>query len=225
MAAVSPAFGSAYWAGATSSHPGAGHDREPRRGGPGISPGDSDAREPRDTDPRQHLWSPVGAAQLAVPPGKIPLRRSMTHCGRILVIQPPRTAAHPPRSKESSQSSAKPRQILPNPAKSCQILPNRLRCREPPLAESAQKRAFAGKSGRKLASVRRRARADLVSATLASPPFGPPSSATPPSGTSPSRTVPSRTILRPHARRVPQLLLVDLFGANYGQQQQGRQHE
>ena len=110
MAAVSPAFGSAYWAGATSSHP--GHDREPRKGGPGISPGDSDAREPRDTDLRQHLWSPARAAQLAV------LRRSMTHCGRIPVIQPPRTAARPSRSKESLQSSAKPRQILPNPAKS-----------------------------------------------------------------------------------------------------------
>ena len=151
MAAVSPAFGSAYWAGATSSHPGAGHDREPRRGGPGISPGDSDAREPRDTDPRQHLWSPVGAAQLAVPPGKIPLRRSMTHCGRIPVIQPPRTAAHPPRSKESSQSSAKPRQILPNPAKSCQICSDAGSLRWQKALRSGHLRAKAGESGHRFA--------------------------------------------------------------------------
>ena len=40
-------------------HHGAGRDTEPRRGDSNNSPG----REPRDTDPRQHLLSPARAAQ------------------------------------------------------------------------------------------------------------------------------------------------------------------
>ena len=76
LAAISPAFGRApcTWKGrmgarATRSHHGASHDCEPRRGDPDNSPG----REPRDTDPHQHLLSPERATQPTFP------RRQMRH--------------------------------------------------------------------------------------------------------------------------------------------------
>ena len=118
MAAISPAFGSAYRASATNSHHGASHDRQPRRGGPDNSPG----REPRDTDPHQHLLSPARAAQPTL------LRRPLTHShsthrhpahlGPIPVIDPGRRRGQPPTYRRIPTA---PRRKAPNPARFCQI--------------------------------------------------------------------------------------------------------
>ena len=121
MAAISPAFGRAYRASAINSRHGAGHDREPRRGGPSNSPG----CKPRDTDPHQHLLSPARAAQPTL------LRRPLTHRhsthrhpahrGPIPVIDTGRHRGRSPMWRRSVQLPVERRQILPNPARSCQI--------------------------------------------------------------------------------------------------------
>ncbi len=89
MAAISPAFARAdrvrmeHCAGATDLHNSASRDTEPRRGDSNNSPGhhsggrdseprrgdsnNSPGREPRDSDPCQHLLSPARAAQSTLP--------------------------------------------------------------------------------------------------------------------------------------------------------------
>ena len=101
------------------SDPGAGPDSEPRRGGPGNSPG----REPRDIDPDQHLWSPVRAAQPTLLPR--PLAHSHPTHSHATHTRP----AHPFPSRPPARVAA--RRTHPcitdlyrspqNPAKSCQI--------------------------------------------------------------------------------------------------------
>ena len=93
----------------------------------------------------------------------------------VRLTQPPCTAARPPRSKESSQFSAKPRQILPNLAKFHQIG-----------RPAARQRPTAGISG----VLRRGLRTHPVSAAQTSPP----------SGALPSGALPSGAVRGLHRR-------------------------
>ena len=131
MAAISPASGSADCASATNSHQGASHDREPRRGGPINSPDDSAAREPRDTDPHQHLLSPAtsgrlgSAAQPTLPPTRILLCRPMTHHhpaqrGPISASEQVRRRRQPPTCRGWVEPPIESGQEWPKAAKSGQ---------------------------------------------------------------------------------------------------------